>query len=114
MIEIIESLGKVMRSRLTEVHELRLIRNRIPKLPSRAFGSLRIQNLVLSQNGMSTVARQAFTGLENSLVELVIEEPTLLAIPADTLSPLRELEVLVVKDTPMHGLESFVGPSRLR
>ncbi|CAG0919297.1 unnamed protein product [Notodromas monacha] len=113
-IEIIQSLDQMMRGRVTEIHELRLVSNRIPKMPTRAFGSLRIQNLVLSNNGLETIGRQAFGGLEPTLRELVIEEPTLLSIPADTLAPLRELEVLSLRNTPVHDLEPIVGPSRLR
>ena len=62
-----------LRRRVTEVDVLILEDNNIPHLPSRAFGSVKINRLFIENNRIKTIDRNAFAGIEDFLTELYIK-----------------------------------------
>ena len=69
-------MGRIMeammmiRRRVSTVDVLILENNNIPHLPSRAFGSIRVNRLFIENNRMVTIDRNAFAGIEEHLVRL--------------------------------------------
>ena len=64
---------RLRQSGVTEVDVLTLEDNNIPHLPSRAFGSVKVNRLFIENNRMMTVDRNALAGLEEFLKELYIK-----------------------------------------
>ena len=64
---------RLRQSGVTEVDVLILEDNNIPHLPSRAFGSVKVNRLFIENNRMMTVDRNALAGLEEFLKELYIK-----------------------------------------
>ena len=62
-----------LRRRVTEVDVLILEDNNIPHLPSRAFGSVKINRLFIENNRIKTIDRNAFAGIEDFMTELYIK-----------------------------------------
>ena len=62
-----------LRRRVTEVDVLILEDNNIPHLPSRAFGSVKINRLFIENNRIKTIDRNAFAGIEDFLTALYIQ-----------------------------------------
>ena len=71
-------MGRIMeammmiRRRVSTVDVLILENNNIPHLPSRAFGSIRVNRLFIENNRMVTIDRNAFAGIEEHLVRLYL------------------------------------------
>ena len=71
-------MGRIMeammmiRRRVSTVDVLILENNNIPHLPSRAFGSIRVNRLFIENNRMVTIDRNAFAGIEEHLVKLYL------------------------------------------
>ena len=64
---------RLRQSGVTEVDVLILEDNNIPHLPSRAFGSVKVNRLFIENNRMMTVDRNALAGLEEFLKELYVK-----------------------------------------
>ena len=63
-----------IRKKVDVVDVLILENNNIPHLPSRAFGSVKVNRLFLENNRIQTIDRNAFAGVENYLTEIFIKE----------------------------------------
>ena len=104
----------MLRRRVTEVDVLILEDNFIPHLPSRAFGSVKINRLFMENNRMMTIDRNAFAGIEDFLTELYIKEPQLKSLPKDSIDFLRYLTVFSVENSQIMTMPKVVGLKNLK
>ena len=85
-------VGERLESRLaTYRHRFKL------QIGSHAFRNLRIKKLVLDNNRIKTIQRDAFAGLETVLQELSIANNNLPAIPSEALEGLHSLNILSLR-----------------
>ena len=104
----------MLRRRVTEVDVLILEDNNIPHLPSRAFGSVKINRLFIENNRMMTIDRNAFAGIEDFLTELYIKESNLKSLPKDSIDFLHELAVFSVENSQIMTMPKVVGLKKLK
>ena len=103
-----------LRRRVTEVDVLILEDNNIPHLPSRAFGSVKINRLFIENNRMMTIDRNAFAGIEDFLTELYIKEPNLKSLPKDSVDFLHKLVVFSVENSQIMTMPKVSGLKKLK
>ena len=104
----------MLRRRVTEVDVLILEDNNIPHLPSRAFGSVKINRLFIENNRMMTIDRNAFAGIEDFLTELYIKESNLKSLPKDSIDFLHELAVFSVENSQIMTMPKVIGLKKLK
>ncbi|KAI1725774.1 leucine rich repeat domain-containing protein [Ditylenchus destructor] len=87
---------------------LRISNTPIHTLKPRAFGSLIVRHLVLLNNSLVEIEKEAFTGhLLDSLEELEISWNTLTAIPKDGIANLKRLKSLSITNSRITNIEPF-------
>lgn len=93
-----------------EIRELALENANILEIGARAFGTLRIKKLVLDNNRIKAINPQAFSGLENVLQELSINNNKLKEVPTESLEGLRALNILHLRcnEIASLGASAFV------
>ncbi|GLG92375.1 Protein artichoke [Gryllus bimaculatus] len=112
---VLEALQRKLPALLSRaVDELILEANLMPALPGRAFAPLRVSRLMLRANALERVAPAWLAGLEDSLLELFVEEPRLRALPVDSLRTSAALEAVTLVAGAMRHTPSFSGLPRLR
>ncbi|CAG7818127.1 unnamed protein product [Allacma fusca] len=109
------ALENLMKLRsMPAIDELIVENNRMPTLPARAFGALRIGRLLLRNNGLESISRNAFAGLEQSIEELYIVEDKLVDFPFDSIENLKNLEAFTIEKSRIRLLPRFNGLNRLK
>ena len=103
-----------LRRRVTEVDVLILEDNNIAHLPSRAFGSVKINRLFIENNRIKTIDRNAFAGIEDFLTELYIKESNLKSLPKDSIDFLHRLTVFSVENSQIMAMPKVVGLKQLK
>ena len=103
-----------LRRRVTEVDVLILEDNNIAHLPSRAFGSVKINRLFIENNRIKTIDRNAFAGIEDFLTELYIRESNLKSLPKDSIDFLHRLTVFSVENSQIMAMPKVVGLKQLK
>uniref|UniRef100_A0A915EC45 Uncharacterized protein n=1 Tax=Ditylenchus dipsaci TaxID=166011 RepID=A0A915EC45_9BILA len=101
---IVEELKKVQ----AEVRELALENANILEIGSRAFKNLRIKKLVLNNNRIKSIQKDAFRGLESVLQELYINNNKLSEVPTEAIQGLRALNVLSLSCNRIGNLTDVV------
>ncbi|CAI4233185.1 unnamed protein product [Auanema sp. JU1783] len=98
-----------------ELRELTIENANIVEIGPRAFKNLRIKKLNMDNNRIRKIHHDAFSGLENSLVELSMSNNKLTDIPTKSLSNLRALSILQMKCNKIGNLTetSFINISTL-
>ncbi len=104
----------MLRRRVTEVDVLILEDNNIPHLPSRAFGSVKINRLFIENNRMMTIDRNAFAGVEDFLTEIYIKESNLKSLPKDCINFLSHLTVFSVENSQIMTMPQVSGLNKLK
>ena len=104
----------MLRQSVTEVDVLILEDNNIPHLPSRAFGSVKINRLFIENNRMVTIDRNAFAGVEDFLTELYIKESNLKSLPKDAIDFLYELRVFSIENSQIMNMPKVTGLQKLK
>ena len=113
-------LGRVMeaminiRKKVDVVDVLILENNNIPHLPSRAFGSVKVNRLFLENNRIQTIDRNAFAGVENYLTEIFIKEPELKQLPRDSIDFLKQLTIFSIDSSQINEMPTVVGLPNLK
>ena len=113
MGRITDAMDK-LRESVTEVDVLILEDNNIPHLPSRAFGSVKINRLFIENNRMMTIDRNAFAGVEDFLTELYIKESNLKSLPKDAIDFLYELRVFSIENSQIITMPQVTGLKKLK
>lgn len=104
----------MLRKRVVEVDVLILEDNNIPHLPSRAFGSVKINRLFIENNRIMTIDRNAFAGIEEFLTELYIKESGLKSLPKDSIDFLSQLTVFSIENSQIMTMPKVVGLKNLK
>ena len=113
-------MGRVMeammniRKKVDVVDVLILENNNIPHLPSRAFGSVKVNRLFLENNRIQTIDRNAFAGIENYLTEIFIKEPELKQLPRDSIDFLKKLTIFSIDSSQINEMPTVVGLPSLK
>lgn len=68
----------------------------------------------MRNNGLESLSRNAFAGLEDSLEELYIVEDKLVDFPFDAIEKLRNLEAFTIEKSRIRLLPRFSGLNRLK
>lgn len=110
---ITDAMANLRRS-VTEVDVLILEDNNIPHLPSRAFGSVKINRLFIENNRLMTIDRNAFAGIEDFLTELYIKESNLKSLPKDSVDFLHQLTVFSVENSQIMSMPKVAGLKKLK
>jgi len=110
--EAMMNLRKSLGARTVDV--LILEGNNVPHLPSRAFGSVRVNRMFLEDNRLETVDRNAFAGVEDHLTEIYIKEPTLKVLPRDSVDFLRKLTVFSLESSQIGEVPKISGLKHLK
>jgi Leucine-rich repeat (LRR) protein len=113
MGRIMEAMQNI-RTRVDVVDVLILENNNIPHLPSRAFGSVKVNRLFIENNRIQTIDRNAFAGVENFLTEIYIKEPTLNQLPHDAINYLRSLTVFSIDSSQIEEMPRVSGLQKLK
>jgi len=113
MGRIMEAMMNI-RTRVDMVDVLILENNNIPHLPSRAFGSVKVNRLFIENNRIQTIDRNAFAGVENYLTEIYIKEPSLNVLPSDSINYLRELSVFSIDSSQVREMPTVNGLQKLK
>ena len=113
MGRIMEAMQNI-RKRVDVVDVLILENNNIPHLPSRAFGSVKVNRLFLEDNRIQTIDRNAFAGVENYLTEIYIKESSLKQLPRDSIDYLRQLTVFSIDSSQISEMPTVVGLQKLK
>ena len=114
MLQRLYYLIFILRQSVTEVDVLILEDNNIPHLPSRAFGSVKINRLFIENNRMMTIDRNAFAGIEDFLTELYIKESNLKSLPKDAVDFLYELRVFSIENSQIITMPQVTGLKKLK
>ena len=69
---------------------------------------------MLRNNGLESISRNAFAGLEDSLEELYIVEDKLVDFPFDSIEKLRNIEAFTIEKSRIRLLPKFNGLNRLK
>ena len=113
MGRILEAMQNI-RTRVDMVDVLILENNNIPHLPSRAFGSIKVNRLFIENNRIQTIDRNAFAGVESYLTEIYIKEPSLNALPHDAINYLRALSVFSIDSSQIQEMPTVSGLQKLK
>ena len=77
------------------------------QIGAQAFRNLRIKKLVLDNNRIKTIQRDAFQGLESVLQELSINNNQLTQVPTDALEGLHALNILSLRCNEIGNLSGY-------
>ena len=113
MGRIMEAMMNI-RKRVDLVDVLILENNNIPHLPSRAFGSVKVNRLFIENNRIQTIDRNAFAGVEDYITEIYIKESSLKQLPVDSIDYLKELSVFSIDSSHISEMPTVVGLQRLK
>ena len=113
MGRILEAMQNI-RTRVDMVDVLILENNNIPHLPSRAFGSVKVNRLFIENNRIQTIDRNAFAGVESYLTEIYIKEPSLNVLPHDAINYLRSLSVFSIDSSQVQEMPTVNGLQKLK
>lgn len=104
-----------LKSRLQfTISEMILESNNLPSLPGKTFEGVRINRLMLKDNGLERVTSNWLATLENSLLELFVVEPRLKTLPEDVFDHLVNLEAVTVQGGLMKRSPNFSSLLKLR
>ena len=103
-----------IRKKVDVVDVLILENNNIPHLPSRAFGSVKVNRLFLENNRVQTIDRNAFAGVEDYLTEIFIKEPELKQLPRDSIDFLKQLTIFSIDSSQISEMPTVVGLPNLK
>ncbi|XP_076364409.1 uncharacterized protein LOC143253852 [Tachypleus tridentatus] len=91
--ELREALGNVQQTR-QPVRYLKLINNKLPKLPALLLADLDVRNVLVLDCNTSTIDKLAFTGLGDKLLTLDLSNNLLQHVPSSALGTLGSLTSL--------------------
>lgn len=81
--------------------------NRLRHIPANAFEGIKLQMLVLSENVIETIDNQAFSGSENSIIDLEIVGNKLTSLPT-AFGKLQNLQVLSLSENPLRDFDQEI------
>lgn len=80
---------------------------RLRHIPANAFEGIKLQMLVLSENVIETIDDQAFSGSENSIIDLEIVGNKLTSLPT-AFGKLQNLQVLSLSENPLRDFDQEI------